>query len=136
MITKDGKDVQVEKLTKDNYLVPKGEERAYHVLQEIKQFDPKTGAKLSKPRVQKYGKKIFESIVLPKLRRQGYELTILHDPTEYLKAQAEILTKQRIEAEAKKKAEEEARFQAAVAAEVAKQLAAMKEQETKEKPKK
>lgn len=136
MITKDGKDVQVDKLTKDNYLVPKGEERSYHVLQEIRQFDTKTGVKLSKPRVQKYGKKIFESIVLPKLRRQGYELTILHDPTEYLKAQAENLTKQRIEAEAKKKAEEEARFQAAVAAEVAKQIAAMKEQETKEKPKK
>ena len=78
MITKDGRDTRIEDLTAENYIVPKGEERFYHCIIEVVQYDAKTGKKLSKPRVQKFGKKTFESIVEASLKKQGYSLTILH----------------------------------------------------------
>ena len=123
MITKDGRDVPIEKLTPDNYIVPKGEERSYHCVIEVIQYDPKTGKKLSKPRVQKFGKKMFENIVLDTLRKQGYTITILHDPNDWIREhQAKAAEKAKAEAEAKAKAEQE-KFDAAVAAAVAKALA-------------
>ena len=82
MITKDGRDLPIESLTKDNYVVPVGEERCYHCIIEVVQFDPKTGKRLSRPRIQKFGKKMFESIVESSLRKQGYNVTILHDPND------------------------------------------------------
>ena len=125
MITKDGRDTPIEKLTPDNYIVPKGEEKDYHAIIEVRQFDPKTGNRLSKPRVQKFGKKIFEAHVGDSLRKQGYTVTILHDPNVWLKEQAEKAAKAKAEAEqAKAKAEQE-KFDAAVAAAVAKELAKM-----------
>lgn len=117
MITKDGRDTPIEKLTPENYIVPKGEERAYHAVIEVEQYDNKTGRKLSKPRVQKFGKKIFETHVRASLLKQGYNVTILHDPTEWIKAQQ---AKAAEAAQAKAKAEQE-RFDAAVAAAVAKE---------------
>lgn len=131
MITKDGRDVSIERVTAENYIVPKGEERSYHVIQEVTEFDRKTGKRISVPRIQKYGRKVFESIVYPKLKQQGYALTILHDPTEWIKSQREEAEKAKAEAQARKKAEEEERFRQAVAAEVARQMAAMKAAETK-----
>ena len=126
MITKDGRDVPVEKLTAENYVVPAGEERSYHALIEVVQFDPKTGKKLSKARVQKFGKKTFDGSVRASLLKQGYDIRILHDPTEWLKEQREkAAAKAKADAEAKKKAEQE-RFDAAVAAAVEKALAAQK----------
>ena len=131
MITKDGRDVPIEKLTPDNYIVPKGEERSYHCVIEVIQYDPKTGKKLSKPRVQKFGKKMFENIVLDTLRKQGYTITILHDPNNWIKEhQAKAAEKAKAEAEAKAKAEQE-KFDAAVAAAVAKALAEEKAKEEK-----
>ena len=131
MITKDGRDVPIEKLTPDNYIVPKGEERSYHCVIEVIQYDPKTGKKLSKPRVQKFGKKMFENIVLDTLRKQGYTITILHDPNDWIKEhQAKAAEKAKAEAEAKAKAEQE-KFDAAVAAAVAKALAEEKAKEEK-----
>lgn len=128
MITKDGRDTPIEKLTAENYIVPKGEERYYHAVIEVEQFDPKTGKRLSRPRVQKFGKKMFETHVLNSLRKQGYTVTILHDPTAWLKEQAARAEQQAKEqAEAKKKAEQE-KFDAAVAAAVARALAEQKEQ--------
>ena len=127
MITNDGRDTPIEKLTADNYIVPKGEERDYHAVIEVVQFDPKTGKRISRPRVQKFGKKIFEAHVLNSLRKQGYTVTILHDPNEWIKEQA--AKAEQMKAEAKKaqaKAEQE-KFDAAVAAAVAKALAAEKE---------
>lgn len=130
MITKDGRDTRIENLTPENYIVPKGEERAYHAVIEVVQFDPKTGKKLSKPRVQKFGKKTFETSVLDSLRKQGYNVTILHDPNAWIQEQqAKAAAKAKADAEAKAKAEQE-RFDAAVAAAVAKALAA-KEAEAK-----
>lgn len=123
MITKDGRDTPIDRLTPDNYIVPKGEERAYHAVIEVVQYDPKTGKKLSKPRVQKFGKKTFETSVADSLRKQGYNVTILHDPNVWIKEQqAKAVAKAKADAEAKAKAEQE-KFDAAVAAAVAKALA-------------
>ena len=119
----------IEKLTAENYVVPKGEERFYHVVLEVRQFDQKTGARISRPRVQKFGKKMFEAHIHASLVKQGYSITVLHDPNEWLKehqAKAERAAKEA--AEAKAKAEQE-KFDAAVAAAVAKALA---EREAKE----
>lgn len=126
MITKDGRDTPIEKLTAENYIVPKGEEKDYHAVIEVVQYDQKTGKRLSKPRVQKFGKKIFEAHVSDSLRKQGYTVTILHDPNVWLKEQAAKAEQQAKEqAEAKAKAEQE-KFDAAVAAAVAKELAKAK----------
>lgn len=139
MITKDGRDTPIEKLTPENYIVPKGEEKDYHAVIEVRQFDNKTGARISKPRVQKFGRKTFEQSVRASLQKQGYDILILHDPNEWIKEQqAKAAERAQAEAEAKKKAEQE-RFDAAVAAAVAKALAerdaAKGEQEQKpEKP--
>ena len=131
MITKDGRDTAIEKLTADNYVVPKGEERCYHCVIEVEQYDQKTGKKLSKPRVQKFGRKIFEAVVREALAKQGYKVTVLHDPNEWIKAHAEqAAASAKAAAEAKKKAEQE-RFDAAVAAAVAKALAEREQAEKK-----
>lgn len=123
MITKDGRDTPIDKLTPGNYIVPRGEKKAYHVVIEVEQFDPKTGVRLSRPRLQKFGKKAFESRIAESLRKQGYKLTILHNPTDWMRAeQAESAERAKALAEAEKKAEQE-RFDAAVAAAVAKALA-------------
>lgn len=126
MITKDGRDTPIEKLTAENYIVPQGEERYYHAVIEVKQFDPKTGKRLSTPRVQKFGKKMFESHVRASLKKQGYDIVILHDPNKWLKENQEKAAAQaKAAAEAKAKAEKEA-FDAAVAAAVAKEMAKLK----------
>lgn len=130
MITKEGRDLPIEKLTPENYIVPKGEERFYHVVIEVRQFDPKTGKRISRPRVQKFGKKMFEAHVQASLRKQGYDVVVLHNPNEWLKEnQAKAAQAAKEQAEAKAKAEQE-RFDAAVAAAVAKVLA---EKETSKK---
>ena len=123
MITKDGRDTPIEKLTPENYIVPKGEEKDYHAVIEVVQYDPKTGQKLSRPRIQKFGRKTFEQTVNASLKKQGYAITILHDPNAWIKEQQAKAAKAKAEqAAAKAKAEQE-RFDAAVAAAVAKALA-------------
>lgn len=129
MITKDGRDTPIDKLTADNYIVPKGEEKDYHAVIEVDLYDQKTGRKLSKPRIQKFGRKSFESHIEASLRKQGYTITILHDPTEWLKEQK---AKAAQTAKAKAQAEKE-RFDAAVAAAVAKALADREQAENKPK---
>ena len=119
MITKDGRDTPIEKLTPDIYVVPRGEEMSYHAVIEVVQYDPKTGKKLSKPRVQKFGKKAFESNVLNSLKKQGYTVTVLYDPNEWINEQKAKAAESKA---AKAKAEQE-KFDAAVAAAVAKALA-------------
>lgn len=125
MITKDGRDTAIENLTAENYIVPKGEEKFYHAVIEVRQFDSKTGKRLSKPRVQKFGRKTFETTVLPSLKKQGYTVTILHSPAEYFKAladkkahDAEVAAAKAAEALAAAKTAEEEKFKAAVDAAV------------------
>lgn len=128
--------MNIEKITPENYKVPKGEERSYHCIIECIQYDSKTGKKISVPRIQKFGRKMFESHVYSSLKKQGYNVIILHNPTEWLKEQAEIAKQKAEESAAKKaeeekalaeakKAEEEKKFKEAVAAEVARQMAAI-----------
>ena len=101
---------------------------------EVVQYDPKTGVKLSKPRVQKFGKKQFEASVKNSLRKQGYTITILHDPNAWIKDQQAKAEKAKAEkAAAKAKAEQE-RFDAAVAAAVAKALSERDAEKTEKKP--
>lgn len=94
MITKDGNDVTLDEITMENYLCPKGEEMTYHVVIEVKQYDPKTGKRISAPRLQKFGRKIWESVVYSSLRKQGYDIRVVHDPRswieEYNRKMAEI----------------------------------------------
>ena len=123
MITKDGRDTPIEKLTAENYIVPTGEEKDYHAVIEVVQFDPKTGNRVSRPRVQKFGKKIFEAHVADSLRKQGYTVTILHDPNVWLKEQAAKREQAAKEAAAAKAKADQEKFDAAVAAAVAKALA-------------
>lgn len=124
MLTKNGQNVPIEELTKDNYLVPKGEENVYHCVIEVKQFDPKTGKRLSKPRVQKFGRKIFEKVVRAGLMKQGYDIVILHDPNEWIKAHRMELAQRSAEREKAVAERKQAEFDAAVQAAVEKALAA------------
>lgn len=119
MIQKDGKDVSIEALTPEQYIVPKGEERYYHCIVEVRQFDRNTGRKLSKARLQKFGKKAFERHIADGLRQQGYTVTVLHNPTEWLKAHEVEVQKSKAEKEAAKEAEIQARIDAAVAKAIA-----------------
>lgn len=127
MITKDGRDTQIENLTPDNYIVPKGEEKFYHVVLEIENYDRKTGKKLSKAYVQKFGKKIFDTHVHASLKRQGYKITILHDPTAWVNQQREKAAAVAKEAAAAKAEAEKAKFDAAVDAAVAKATAELEQ---------
>ena len=129
MITKDGKDVAIEMLTPENYKVPAGEERLYHCVIEQKKFHSTTGVKLSKPRVQKFNRKIYERVVESNLRKMGYTITILYDPTEWIKAHELKVAQSR----AQKAADKEAAIQARIDKAVKEALAAALKKESKPK---
>ena len=106
------RDVSILDVTPENYIVPNGEEGTYHCRIEQTQFNPRNGKRVSRPRIQKFEAKMFPSI-LRNLKLQGWDVDILHDPTEFLKEQEakrlemqELTYKQRQELEAKRKAEE------------------------------
>lgn len=104
MLTKDGKDVEIIKIDADNYKVPAGEEHLYHVKIEVKKFNPDSGARMSRPRIQIFGAKEYETTVKNDLVRQGYTLDVLHDPTEWLKQQEAAKAKAAEETKAAEKA--------------------------------
>lgn len=126
------KDVAIIDVTPENYIVPDNEKHLYHCVIEIKKFDSETGKRLSIPRIQKFGKKGYENSIAENLKKQGYTITVLHDPNEYVKAQAEEKAartaaqqkaaeekaaadaKAKAEAEAKAKAEEKAALKAEI----------------------
>ena len=106
------KDVSILDVTPENYIVPKGEEGTFHCRIEQTQFNPRNGKRVSRPRIQKFDAKMYPSI-LRNLKLQGWDVEVLHDPTEFLKEQEakrqamlEMTYKQRQELEAKRKAEE------------------------------
>lgn len=131
MITKDKTNLPIIAITPENYVVPKGEERFYHVKMEVKTFDQHTGERLSHPFIQKFTRVDFEGGMMSILRQQGYDMIILHNPKEWAAKQAAESSKAKAQKEAEAKAAEEERFKAAVAAEVAKQVAALKKEEAK-----
>ena len=130
------KDVAIIDVTPENYIVPDNEKHLYHCVIEIKKFDSETGKRLSIPRIQKFGKKGYENSIAENLKKQGYTITVLHDPNEYVKAQAEEKAartaaqqkaaeekaaadaKAKAEAEAKAKAEEKEALKAEILAEL------------------
>ena len=124
------KDVAITDVTPENYIVPSNEQHLYHCVIEVRKFDSETGKRLSVPRIQMFGKKSFENGILDALKKQGYTITVLHDPNEYVKAQAEEKAartaaqqkaadaKAKAEAEAKAKAEEKAALKAEILAEL------------------
>ena len=116
--TTDGKikDVQIADVTAENYIVPENEKGVYHCKIEVRKFDSETGRRLSVPRIQKFGRKVFENNIQYNLKRQGYTIEILHNPTEYL-----------AELEAQKVAQTEAAINAAKAAEKARRQAEIDE---------
>lgn len=109
------KDVAITDVTPENYIVPDNEKHLYHCVIEIKKFDSETGKRLSIPRIQKFGKKGYENSIADNLKKQGYTITVLHDPNEYMKAKAEADEKAKAEkakADAKAKAEADAKARA------------------------
>ena len=119
------KDVDVTKVTPENYIVPDNEKHLYHCVIEVRKFDSETGKRLSVPRVQKFGKKMYENNVAEFLKKQGYTVVVLHDPNEWLadqaeenKAKAAADAKAKEEADAKAKAEEKAALKAEILAEL------------------
>lgn len=104
---------QLDQLNESNYVCPKDEVKLYHVIQEVKEFNPKTGQRISVPVLQKYKRKTFELDILPRLPRLGYTLRIVFDPVKYEstisegRRAAELAAR----AEAKMKADEELREQ-------------------------
>ncbi len=109
MIARNGRDLPIEQITSENYVVPRGEEMVYHVKIEVKQFNAKTGERISRPRIQKFGMKTWQGSVRDSLHKQGYTIDVLHDPTAWVGA-----NKARMEAEkaAAMKAEKEAEKEA------------------------
>ena len=129
------KDVPIVEVTAANYIVPRGEEDTYHCRIEQKQFDQRTGKRLSRPRIQKFVAKMYPAIAR-NLRQQGWDIDVLYDPTEYLQEQkakrqeAESLTlQQRKELEAKRKEAERKALKEEILAEL-KQAGMLKELKT------
>ena len=126
---KDGNFYSLDEITPELYVCPAGEERSYHVVQEIVEFTRK-GKRISSPRLQKYGQKIFETIMRDSLMKQGYDVKILHNPKEWIanveKAQKELAQKR----EAERRAAEKEALKAEIKAEME---AEKKTKEPKEK---
>ena len=106
------KDVGLLEVTPENFIVPKGEENYYHCRIEVVKFNQETGERMSRPRMQVFGKKVFETFVLHNLRKMGYKVDILHDPNVW-----EAANKEKIEAAKQAKAEAQAKAQAQAKAE-------------------
>lgn len=103
------KDVGILEVTPENFICPENERNMYHCRIEIKKFNSETGERLSKPRIQVFGKKFFETFGLHNLRKQGYTVDILHDPNQFVKANMErIAAEERAKVEAEKEAERQA----------------------------
>lgn len=104
---------QLDKLNESNYVCPQDEVKLYHVIQEVKEFNPKTGQGISVPVLQKYKRKTFELDILPRLPRLGYTLRVVFDPVKYEStiSEARRAAELAARAEAKMKADEELREQ-------------------------
>lgn len=81
-------------LTPENYKVPKGEERFYHVVLETPLYDQTTGVRLSMPVLVKWNdKEGRKELEMAKFQKQ-LKVKILHDPNEWLK-----MMRQKVEAQ-------------------------------------
>lgn len=102
------KDVSLLEVTPENFIVPTGQEGSYHCRIEVVKFNSETGERISKPRLQVFGRKFFESFGLHNLKKMGYKVDILHDPKKWeAENSAKIEQKKKELAEAAKQAEKE-----------------------------
>lgn len=102
------KDVGLLDVTPENFIVPEGQESSYHCRIEVVKFNSETGERISKPRLQVFGRKFFESFGLHNLKKMGYKVDILHDPKKWeAENSAKIEQKKKELAEAAKQAEKE-----------------------------
>ena len=102
------KDVSLLEVTPENFIVPQGQESSYHCRIEVVKFNSETGERISKPRLQVFGRKFFESFGLHNLKKMGYKVDILHDPKKWeAENGAKIEQKKKELAEAAKQAEKE-----------------------------
>ena len=102
------KDVGLLEITPENFIVPEGQENSYHCRIEVVKFNSETGERISKPRLQVFGRKFFESFGLHNLKKMGYKVDILHDPKKWeAENGAKIEKKKKELAEAAKQAEKE-----------------------------
>ena len=113
MLVKTGKegktkDVSLLEVTPENFIVPEGQESSYHCRIEVVKFNSETGERISKPRLQVFGRKFFESFGLHNLKKMGYKVDILHDPKKWeAENSAKIEAKKKELAEVAKQAEKE-----------------------------
>ena len=110
MITKEGQDLPVDKITADNYKVKDKEANLYHIKMERIDYDRK-GKKNSTPFIQKVGINAYKSCS-HEWKRQDFTVEILHDPIK-AKAENEAKAKAAMAAKAAKAAEEKAAKEAA-----------------------
>lgn len=80
MLTREGKNLPLTEITEENYLVEDNERGYYHCKLERKLFDGASGARLSRPFVQKFDVKGF-SVLYRNLVESGYDVEVLYDPT-------------------------------------------------------
>ena len=92
------KDVGLLDVTPENFIVPKGEESFYHCRIEVVKFNQETGERISRPRMQVFGKKFFETFGLHNLRKMGYKVDIMHDPNVW-EAAANAAEREQMKAE-------------------------------------
>lgn len=113
------KDVGLLDVTPENFIVPKGEEGFYHCRIEVVKFNQETGERISRPRMQVFGKKFFETFGLHNLRKMGYKVDIMHVPNVWEAANKEkIEASKRAKAEAAAKAAEREQMKAEIIAEL------------------
>ncbi len=115
------KDVNIIDVTPENYIVPEREQHVYHCKIEVVEFDRRNGKRLSRPRIQKFGKKIFEKNIRENLKKQGYTIDVLYDPTAYLAKMADLQKQNAKKLKEKAEAEMQAKIDAAVEAALAKE---------------
>ena len=111
------KDVPLKEVTAANYIVPQGEERSWHVIQEKKEYDRNTGKQLSRPVLQKYDTKCY-----PQTRKYlmdaGYTITVLHDPIQWAQQHQQAQLKAQAQRNAGMLAAERAKMKAEIMAEI------------------
>jgi len=65
------------------YVVPTKERKIFHIEVEDKQFDPKSGKKISKPHIVKLDGTSEYKQFITNVYKSGLEYSILHDPRPY-----------------------------------------------------
>lgn len=131
------KDVPLSEVTAENYIVPQGEERHWHVIQEKKEFDRNTGKRLSRPVLQKYDTKAYPA-TRKYLIQAGYTITVLHDPEKWKQGVVQAAQRKAeadAKAKAKKIADQRKAEREALKAELRKELLAELAKETKQSKK-